>query len=273
MIKNIIYILSLISLLLPELSLADNNKNEVIAKVNGKAIYESEIKNKVDEYLEVNNTPGETIKFNQLEPNEKKEIIKNIVISDLIIDEAKKSKVNESQAYKQAMKFVENQITQKLFLEKLIKEEITEKKIQDKYKQLTLEYKDAYEYKVSHILVGTEEEAKSIKKKLDKGENFAALAKEYSLDSNKEEGGNLGYFTKGQMVESFEEAAFKLKINEISGPVVTDFGYHIIILEDKRAAVAPTMEELRPKIIDELTGQFIQEYVESLKNKNKVEFF
>ncbi len=273
MIKKIIYILSLTLLLTFQVSFADNSNNEIIAKVNGKNIYMPDIQTTIEEYLEVNGSSGETIQYDQLEQNEKKEIIKNIVIADLITNEAKEHKINESKEYKQAIKFVENQVMQKLFLEQLVKKVINEKAIQEKYQQISMEYKNLYEYKVRHILVTTESEAKSIKTKLDTGASFSDLAKEYSIDSNKEDGGSLGYFTKGQMVEPFEKAAFNLKINEISEPVATDFGYHIIILEDKRLAVVPTIEELKPKIIDELTEQFIQKYVQSLKNKNKIEFF
>jgi parvulin-like peptidyl-prolyl isomerase len=273
MIKKVIYISSLIFMLSPQISLADNNKNEIIASVNGQNIYMHDIQNKIEEYLEVNNTSSEAIKYDQLEQSEKNEVIKNIVIADLIILQAKEAKINESKEYKQTIKFIENQVIQKLFLEQLVKKVITEKAIQEKYQQIAMEYKNLYEYKVSHILVSTEEEAKSIKIKLDNGADFSALAKEYSIDSNKEDGGNLGYFTKGQMVEPFEKAAFNLKLKEISEPVATDFGYHIIILEDKRLAVAPTIEELKPKIIDELTGQIIQKYIQELKNKYKVEFF
>jgi peptidyl-prolyl cis-trans isomerase C len=269
--KNIITLASILFLLSPGLILAD--KEIIIAKVNNKPIYENDIKNKIKNYLEVTGTQGEIVNYNQLDPSEQKEVIKTIILSDLILTEAKKSNISESEDYKQALTFTENQLMQKLFLENLVKSAITENKIQDAYNKLTQEYKNLYEYKVSHILVSTEKEASSIKKRLSNGENFIELAKEFSQDTNKEDGGSLDYFSKGQMVEPFEKAVFKMKINEISNPVATDFGYHIIMLEDKRKATEPSLEDLKPKIIDELTGQFIQKYIEKIKNKNKVEFF
>ncbi len=271
MIKIIITLLAILSF--SQLSYADKNENKIVAKVNGKEIHETDIKSKIEKYLEVNSSPEEIPNYDKLEPSAKEEIVKSIILGDLIIDSAKKAKINESKEYKQALKFAENQFMQKLYLEGLVKQAITENKIEAKYNQISAEYKDKYEYKVSHILVATEEEAKTIKKRLDKGEKFVDLAKEFSQDSNKEDGGSLGYFSKGQMVEPFEKAVFDMKIGEISNPVKTDFGYHVILFEDKRKAETPSLAELKPKIIDELTGQFIQEYIEKLKSENKVEFF
>lgn len=86
----------------------------------------------------------------------------------------------------------------------------------------------------SHILVKTEEEAKRIKEKLNQGEKFEDLAKQYSLCPSKKKGGNLGWFFNGQMVKEFEKATFDLKKGEISKPIKTQFGWHIIKLNDKK---------------------------------------
>ncbi|WP_330948555.1 peptidylprolyl isomerase [Virgibacillus sp. MG-45] len=90
------------------------------------------------------------------------------------------------------------------------------------------------ELKASHILVDDEKTAKEVKKKLDEGGDFAKLAKEYSTDSSAEQGGDLGYFSAGKMVPEFEDAAYSMKVGEVSDLVKSQFGYHIIKLEDKR---------------------------------------
>jgi peptidyl-prolyl cis-trans isomerase C len=271
MIKKIITILSILTLAQSCFAVVDESK--IIAKVNGKSIYEADIQSKIDKFMEVNQGAEGMPSYDKLEPSAKEEIIKSIILGDLISQEAKKAKTDESLEYKQALEFAENQFMQKIYLENLIKAAVTEDKIQKKYKQITLEYKDRYEYKASHILVSTEEEAKAIKKRLDNGEKFVDLAKEFSKDSNKEDGGSLGYFSEGQMVEPFEKAVVGMKIGAVSAPIKTDFGYHIITLEDKRKATVPSLAELKTKIIEELTGQFIQEYITKLKSENKVEFF
>ena len=88
--------------------------------------------------------------------------------------------------------------------------------------------------RASHILVKTEEEALKLKKEIENGKPFAQIAKEVSLCPSGQNGGDLGYFTKGQMVKPFEDAVFSMKTGEISNPVQTQFGYHLIQLTDKK---------------------------------------
>jgi len=106
--------------------------------------------------------------------------------------------------------------------------DVSEEEIEQYYEKMK------YELEASHILVEDEDLANEIKGKLDKGEDFADLAKEYSTDSSAEQGGQLGFFTVGAMVPQFEDAAYKLEVDEISEPVKSDFGYHIILLTDKQ---------------------------------------
>ncbi|MGD6878072.1 peptidylprolyl isomerase [Bacillus infantis] len=130
--------------------------------------------------------------------------------------------------------------------------------------------------KASHILVEDEAAAKEIKSKLDKGEEFADLAKEYSTDaSNAESGGELGYFGKGEMEAAFEEAAFAMKANEISGPVKTDYGYHIIKVEDKKEAKEAVYEDskeaAKKALFDERLQTEYYNWLEEKKEEYKIE--
>ncbi len=130
--------------------------------------------------------------------------------------------------------------------------------------------------KASHILVEDEAAAKEIKFKLDKGEEFADLAKEYSTDaSNAESGGELGYFGKGEMEAAFEEAAFAMKANEISGPVKTDYGYHIIKVEDKKEAKEAVYEDskeaAKKALFDERMQTEYYNWLEEKKEEYKIE--
>ena len=130
--------------------------------------------------------------------------------------------------------------------------------------------------KASHILVETEEEAKKIKDKLSKGENFAELAAEFSTDMvNKETGGDLGYISKGEMVEEFEDAAFSLDIGEISSPVKTQYGYHIIKVEEINEAQEANFKDSKSKILEIVSDQKMQlEYevwIQEVYEKYKIE--
>lgn len=106
--------------------------------------------------------------------------------------------------------------------------EITEEEIKEHYERTK------YEIDAQHILVEDEETALEVKEKLDDGEDFGELAAEYSMDGTAQDEGNLGYFSTGQMVPEFEEAAYNMEVGEISDPVQTTYGYHIIKVNDIR---------------------------------------
>ncbi|OXT14993.1 foldase [Bacillus sp. OG2] len=162
--------------------------------------------------------------------------------------------------------------------EKLLEPRIDLK--EDEIKAYFDENKDQFaqqeQVKASHILVEDEAAAKEVKSKLDKGEEFADLAKEYSTDaSNAESGGELGYFGKGEMEAAFEEAAFALKANEISGPVKTDYGYHIIKVEDKKEAKEAVYEDskeaAKKALFDERMQTEYYNWLEEKKEEYKIE--
>jgi peptidyl-prolyl cis-trans isomerase C len=122
-----------------------------------------------------------------------------------------------------------------------------------------------------HILVATEAEANDIEAQLKKGADFATLAKEKSKDPGAADGGDLGYFTKDQMVPEFAEAAFKLQKGQISDPVKTQFGWHIIKVEDKRIRPTPTYDEVKGQLENYVARRAQAELVESLRKSASIE--
>lgn len=127
------------------------------------------------------------------------------------------------------------------------------------------------EYHAAHILVPTEEEAKSIKAALDKGEDFAALASEKTQDpSGKGNGGDLGWFGLGMMVEPFETAVTGMQPGQVSDPVQTQFGWHVIKLEEVRNASVPTLDEVRPEIEGKLQQEAVEKKIAELTAAAKV---
>ncbi len=141
---------------------------------------------------------------------------------------------------------------------------VTEEEIKEYYEN----NKDQFAKRdASHILVADEKTAKEVKEKLDNGEDFAKLAKEYSTDTaNAANGGNLGTFSKGQMVKEFEDAAFALKEGEISEPIKTQFGYHIIKLNK----VADSIDDNKEAITKALTDKKYADYIKELNEKANV---
>lgn len=162
------------------------------------------------------------------------------------------------EAYGYQLDDVKKDVKKNLEVTKLLKAQITV--TEDEIKNYFEENKDTYsvkeQVKASHILVDTEEKAKEVKAKLLAGGDFAELAKKYSTDTtNKEEGGDLGFFSRGAMVEEFENAAFTLEIGKISDPVKTEHGYHIIKVVEKKAAQEATYEKSKEQVKQTLLEQ------------------
>lgn len=129
----------------------------------------------------------------------------------------------------------------------------------------------AKEYHARHILVATEDEAKAIKAELDKGGDFVKLAEEKSSDSSAKGGGDLGWFGLGMMVKPFEDAVVALEPGKVSDPVKSDFGWHIIKLEEVRDATPPTLDEVRDELAGELQQQAVEAKVTELTEAAKIE--
>jgi len=138
--------------------------------------------------------------------------------------------------------------------------EPTEEELRSYFEDNASSYETEEEIRASHILVQDEETADEVLEKLTAGQSFAELAKEYTTDTGSaDEGGDLGWFSRGKMVAEFEEAAFALEKGEISKPVKTDFGYHIIQLVDRKAASKPTLEEVKDQVHDDCIAKISSE--------------
>jgi peptidyl-prolyl cis-trans isomerase C len=149
-------------------------------------------------------------------------------------------------------------------LTRLSEREVTE----DELKAAYVERYDAaipdQEYNASHILVETEDEAKELKRLLDEGADFATLAREKSTGPSGPNGGELGWFGKGQMVQPFEEAVMSLAVGEVSNPVQTQFGWHVVKLNDMRNIAIPTLEDVRADLTMELQRDALEAEVTKL---------
>lgn len=154
---------------------------------------------------------------------------------------------------------------------------VTDDELRQYYDENTDEFVKPEQVHARHILVNTREEAEEILKQLQGGSDFAELAKERSTDAvSAEQGGDLGFVQRGEMVKAFEDAVFAMSPGQIEGPVETEFGYHVIKVEEKRDATQATFEEAREEIRDTLLAEKatpIQLVIEDLRSKAKVEIF
>ena len=156
------------------------------------------------------------------------------------------------------------QIVRSVYVENEVNKLMTDDKIQQAYDKFKAEQGKIEEVHARHILVDKEETAKEIIKKLEGGAKFEDLAKEYSKDpSNKDNGGDLGYFTKDAMVKEFADASFGAEKGQVlKEPVKTQFGYHVIEVMDKRTKPVPTLEEVKPMLVAELRREVLNEMVD-----------
>jgi foldase protein PrsA len=164
---------------------------------------------------------------------------------------------------------LKNYLTMRKLIEPQIK--ITDEELKTYFDENKDSLGEAEQVKASHILVEDEATAKEIKQKLADGADFAEVAKEYSTDEgSKENGGELGYFPRGTMVTEFEEMAFSLPVNEISEPVKSDYGYHIIKVEEKKEAKEANFDDSKAAIKETLIDEKMEsEYTSWLEEKKK----
>jgi peptidyl-prolyl cis-trans isomerase C len=202
-------------------------------------------------------------------------LLDRIVDSKLVVQEGKKNKVTDDPAFKKRMAFVEDQVLQDFWIQREVARKVTQEKLQQRYEERLKSMPAEEEVHARHILVSTEDEAKAIIAELKKGAAFDKLAKEKSTDkASGAEGGDLGWFKKSDMVKEFADAAFALKKDELTEtPVKTQFGYHVIKVEDRRKAPPPAFEELADQLREEMSREAVTAQLDQLRSGAKIEKF
>lgn len=190
-------------------------------------------------------------------PEARRALLDKLIEVELVSQEAEKEGLGNEPDFVFAMNMLrKQQLYVSLIRKKVIDTvKVTPEETKADYDKNKEQYNVGEEVKASHILVDTEDEAKKIKERLDKGENFEALAKEKSKCPSAPRGGDLGYFGKGRMVPEFEKAAFALKDGEISGPVKTQFGWHIIKITARKPATVKSYDEVKSEIEQRLVQE------------------
>ncbi|PKU21649.1 peptidylprolyl isomerase [Telmatospirillum siberiense] len=238
----------------------------VVASVNGKDIHRSAVIDAQQGIPQLRQMPLEMV-YDQL--------LDHVVTAQLLLDQAKKQKLEDDPQVKAAFKDAQARILQQAFLAKRVDSDISEDAMKKRYEELKKSYQPKEEVKVSHILVETEEAAKTVIADLKSGVKFEDEAKAKTKDpSGSSNGGDLGFIGKGDTVPEFSDAAFKLKPGEITEtPVKTQFGWHVIKAGEHRMAAPPSYEDSKGAIKNELAQQDVQKVIDGLKKSAQVKKF
>jgi len=237
----------------------------VVAIVNGQTLHRSDVvasaqslppqyRDKVDEYFPA--------------------LVDRLIDITLMVDEGRKEKLQDDPDVKALVTAYEDQAIREVLLRRQLKDKLSDAALKQKYDEMTKAMKPQEELRASHILVPTEAEAKDIIAQLDKGADFAKLAKDKSKDPGATNGGDLGYFGAGDMVPEFWAAADKLNKGEYTKtPVKSQFGWHVILLTDKRTKPTPTFDQVKDQLKDQVTQEIIAAYLGGLHKAATIQKF
>lgn len=240
-------------------------EEKVVAKVNGKVLTEADLRLAESEIgTDLGTLSG---------PQRRYVLVEYLIENQLFADAAEGQKLGSGPAFDERMAYWKRRALRDAYFEQAVKSQVGEGAAKTYYDDQVKHLKPEDEVQARHILVETEDKAKEIAEKLKGGADFAQLAKENSKDpGSKDEGGMLGFFGKGQMVPQFEEAAFKLKAGEISGPVKSNFGWHIIKLEARRAKKPPSFDEVKDRLVNAMIQSKAKSVATELHEKAKIEY-
>lgn len=250
---------------LPLSMLPASAADDVVARVNGKDITAAEVQMATDVF-------GEQL-AQVPEAQRRSMIVSALVDMHVMADAALAAGTADSPKYKARMAFLEAQALRNTYVEDQVQGKISDDEIKARYDKDIAGYVAPEEVHARHILVKTEDEANAVLKQLADGGDFQAIAKEKSQDpGSKDNGGDLGFFAKGQMVPEFEAEAFALKPGETSTKAIkTQFGYHIIKVEERRTQPVPTLDQVREQVIQMVQRDKYQDTLAKMRGEAKIE--
>ena len=243
------------------------DKGQEIATVNGVAIYESDIQNRLNTI-----SPNGKIDLASLPKEVLEALVLEVNVNNTIDEEAKKLKYQNDPEINKKVEDYKKELVREKFLKEQVYSKATEERALEEYNLMVEHLKGKEERKIKHILVSTEEEIERARRSVMRSGNFEKVAKEKSIDTaSAENGGDIGYVLQEELVPEFGDVAFILKVGEVSKPVKTQYGWHIIKVEDIRPAEFMPFEDVKDGIIQRLQEQAIQEYLLKLTKDADIE--
>lgn len=235
----------------------------VLAKVNGKEITDEDLK-LADQDL------GQAIPRQLTGKARDSYILDYLIDGQLVAQKAEADKLDQTADFPKKLAYYREKLLMEALLNKVAKDAATDAALKAAYDEAAKQAKPETEIHARHILVATKEEADAALKRIKAGEDFAKVAKEVSKDAA-DQGGDLGWFTKDRMIPEFADAAFKLNPGEVSEPVKTQFGWHIIKVEDKRVKPTPTFDQVKGQIENYVAHRAQAQLVDNLRKTATIE--
>ena len=242
----------------------------VMMKVNNQDISSAEVQHMWEGLFPQGQAPA----FDTTKPEMRERILRAMMAEKIIYGEAIKQGVDKSDKLQKELEDVKKKLVVRTFLDSKTADMVTDADLKKDYDTMIANAKDEKEVHARHILLASEADAKEAKKKIDAGKSFEDVAKDFSKDAaSAKQGGDLGYFTKDKMVKEFADAAFAMKKGEVSGPVKSSFGYHIIKVEDVRKVVQPTFNEVKDQLKAKEQEKKLNDYIGGLVKSADVKVF
>ena len=240
--------------------------NPVVATVDGKNITRMEVFN----FIQTLPPNARQTPVNKLFPAALEEVVNAYIIEE----KTKNVNLDSDAEVKRELAEAKKNIVRNVYVQKQVEQKITDARLKEAYEQYKANFPAVEEVKARHILVKDKDTAKDLLKQLDDGADFAKLAGENSIDGTKETGGDLGYFTKSDVVPEFGDVAFSLSPGErVKTPLKTDFGYHIIEIQDKRQRPPASYEEAKPYLEAQLRQLALTEIIRDWRKGSNIERF
>lgn len=236
-------------------------EDKVLARVNGVPITSADVRfaeAEIGDQLRPGIQPAMRLRI----------LVEYLIEHQLFAEAARAEKLGKGPTHDRRVHYYNRRILRDAYFDARVRTAVTDAEAKKVYDGIPRE-----QVRARHILVKTLPEAKDVIERLNRGDDFAALAKEMSLDtSNKDSGGDLGFFGRGQMVPAFDSAVFKLKAGEISDPVKTQFGFHVIKLEQRRKIPVPPYEAVKDRIMTRLMHRKAKVVAGQLRRNAKIVF-
>jgi len=209
----------------------------------------------------------------QMPPDQRRPFLLRVLIDMKVMSTAARAAdMDKTELFAKRLAYLEERALRRAYFAEAIAGSVTEQSVREAYDAFTADFQPQEEIRASHILVETEDEAKAIKAELDGGADFAALAQEKSIDPGAANGGDLGFFGKGMMVPPFEAAAFALaEPGDVSEPVQSQFGWHIIKLAEKRQSQPPAFEQVAGQLQQQALMRAFSDKVDTLMDGVEVD--